>query len=61
MRRQLPLAHELQHASLVLLAPILAIEQLLSVVIFWAEGRVRADRRPRAQLQLAASIIGLAC
>jgi hypothetical protein len=61
MRRQLPLVHELQHASLVLLAPILAIEQLLSVVIFWAEGRVREDRRPRAQLQLAASILELAC
>jgi hypothetical protein len=31
MHHQLPLVHELQHASLVLLVLILAIEQLLSV------------------------------
>jgi hypothetical protein len=61
MYRQLPLVHEPQHASLVLLAPILVFEQLLSVPIFWAEGRVREDRGPRAQLQHAASILGLVC
>jgi hypothetical protein len=37
MYRQLPLVHEPQHASLVLLALILVFEQLLSVPIFWAE------------------------
>jgi hypothetical protein len=61
MHHQLPLVHELQHASLVLLALILAIKQLLSVPSFWAEGRVREVRGPRAQLQHAVSILGLVC
>jgi hypothetical protein len=59
MHHQLPLVHKLQHASLVLLVPILIIEQLLSVPSFWAEGRVRGHRGPRAQLQHVASILGL--
>jgi hypothetical protein len=63
MHRQLPLVHEPQHGSLVLLAPnrYSFFEQLLPVPIFWAEGRVRGDRGPRAQLQHAASILGLVC
>jgi hypothetical protein len=61
MYHQLPLVHEPQHTSLVLLAPIFVFEQLLSVPIFWAESRVREDRGPRAQLQHAASILGLVC
>jgi hypothetical protein len=61
MHRQLPLEHELPHASQKLLASILSMEQLLSILIFWAEGRVRSHRWPRAQLQQAASILGLVC
>jgi hypothetical protein len=61
MHRQLPLVQELQHASPVLLASILEVELLLSVPSFRAEGRVREDRGPWAQLQHAASILGVAC
>jgi hypothetical protein len=54
--------HELHHASIDLLAPILSMQQLRSVLFFWAEGRVQwAYRGHRAQLQHAASILGLAC
>jgi hypothetical protein len=56
-----PRVHEPQHGLLVLLAPnrYLILEQLPSVLVFWAEGRVLGDRGPRAQLQHAASILGL--
>jgi hypothetical protein len=52
---------EPQHGLLVLLAPnrYSFSEQLPPVLIFWAEGRVREDQGPRAQLQHAASILGL--
>jgi hypothetical protein len=64
MHRQLPLVLEPQHGLLVLLAPnrYSFFEQLPPGLIFWAEGRVRGDRGPRAQqLQHAASILGLVC
>jgi hypothetical protein len=63
MHRQLPLVLELQHGSLVLLAPnrYSFFEQVPPVPIFWAEGRVRGDRGSRAQLQQAVSILGLFC
>jgi hypothetical protein len=63
MHRQLPLVLETQHGSLVLLAPnrYSIFEQLPPVPIFWAEGRVWEGRGPRAQLQHAASILGLVC
>jgi hypothetical protein len=61
MHHQLPLVHELQHDSLVLLTPTLIIEQLLYVPSFWAEGRVRRHRGTRAQFQHVASILGLVC
>jgi hypothetical protein len=60
MYRQLRLVHELQHASRVLLATVLAFEQLLAVSGLRVEGRVREDRGSWAQLRHA-SILGLAC
>jgi hypothetical protein len=62
MHRQLPLVLKPQHGLLVLLAPNrYSFDQLPPVLIVWAEGRVRGDRGPRAQLQRAASILGLVC
>jgi hypothetical protein len=63
MHRQLPLVLEPHHGLLVLLAPnrYYFFEQLPPVLTFWAEGRVRGERGPRAQLQHAASILGLVC